>query len=214
MKFNKFVLVGFISFVTLINLGACISITATNDTKEKPSMQIIENKDKIYNKTIEKNNSGNINIEDITFNKNKITNNYNDYSKEYNYYTDNDDDEENQKITDLETQMNLLKSQNDANEQELNELKEQKNNSNKTTILAVNRGEYKQPWVGPQTHLCPYSAGWPAICGECGQQGGIHQDIIEWMDDNNDCHLTHKECFAKYCVNNNVWPNNHYKDKI
>lgn len=195
MKLNKLVVIGFIVLITLINLCACAIFTI--GTSSPSSI------------TIDKTNSDN-----KTINKNKTINYYNNYFKNYHDYTDNDDDEENQKIIDLETQMNLLKSQNDANEQELNELKEQKNNSNKTTILAVNRGEYKQPWVGPQTHLCPYSAGWPAICGECGQQGGIHQDIIEWMDDNNDCHLTHKECFAKYCVNNNVWPNNHYKDKI
>ena len=199
MKFNKLIIIGFIILITLVNLGACAIFTIGSSN---PSSI-----------TIDKTNSDN-----KTINKNKTINYYNNYFKDYHDYTDNDDDEENQKITDLETQMNLLKSQNDANEDYLRayekELKEQKNNSNKTTILAVNRGEYKQPWVGPQTHLCPYSAGWPAICGECGQQGGIHQDIIEWMDDNNDCHLTHKECFAKYCVNNNVWPNNHYKDKI
>ena len=195
---------GLCALVTILGIGAGANVKATND---------VEKAIKDKKPTIEQSIDNSI-IQDSNITNNYTTNNYNDYSKEYNYYTDNDDDEENQKITDLETQMNLLKSQNDANEQELNELKEQKNNSNKTTILAVNRGEYKQPWVGPQTHLCPYSAGWPAICGECGQQGGIHQDIIEWMDDNNDCHLTHKECFAKYCVNNNVWPNNHYKDKI
>ena len=203
--------VGLCALVTILGIGAGANVKATNDVEKA-----INNK----KPTIEQSIDNSI-IQDSNITNNYTTNNYNDYSKEYNYYTDNDDDEENQKITDLETQMNLLKSQNDANEdylrvyeKELDELKEQKNNSNKTTILAVNRGEYKQPWVGPQTHLCPYSAGWPAICGECGQQGGIHQDIIEWMDDNNNCHLTHKECFAKYCVNNNVWPNNHYKDKI
>ena len=129
-----------------------------------------------------------------------ITNNYNET---HNHYESNVD---NNKISELE--------------EKIIELEEQ----NKTQIIIENNKEYnkvvdtrtssKTPWVGPKTHLCPYSAGWPAICGECGVQGGIHQDIIEWMDENNDCHLTHKECFAKYCVDNNVWPNAHYENKI
>lgn len=223
MKINKLVVVGFISLSVMVNLSACMNMGAIHNVKESindtPSTQVIENKNR--NISINKNNSDN-----ITFSKNEVTNNNYDYSKEYNYYTDNDDEEENEKLREIETQMNLLKSQNDANEdylraykEQLEELeKEQKENSNKTTIISVNRGEeqqsHKTPWVGPKTNLCPYSAGWPAICGECGKQGGIHQDIIEWMDDNNDCHLTHKECFSKYCVNNNVWPNHHYQSKI
>ena len=66
MKLNKLIVIGFIILITLVNLGACAIFTIGSSS---PSSIIID-----------KTNSDN-----KTINKNKITNNYNDYSKEYNY---------------------------------------------------------------------------------------------------------------------------------
>lgn len=184
---------GLCAIITTVTVGAGINLKATNDVKKE-----VDKSSKVKAETY---------IE-------------NDYHKEYHYYNDNDDKEENERLDKIETELNTIKTESKENKDNADYYKKQleeeivKQDKIKTGQIIDTRISNKTPWVGPKTHLCPYSAGWPAICGQCGKQGGIHQDIIEWMDENNDCHLTHKECFAKYCVDNNVWPNAHYENKI
>lgn len=64
----------------------------------------------------------------------------------------------------------------------------------------------KEPWRGPKSYKCNMAAGYPAICGYCGQQGEIHYDIKEWQDEQGTYHLTHVECGQKYCDKNGVQP--------
>lgn len=179
---------GLCAIITTVTIGAGVNLKATDDVKKE-----IKNTPKVQ-------------TENYTYIEN-------DYHKEYYLADDERLDQIEDKIDSVKTESNINKSNAD-NYKKLLEEEKIKQDKIISGQLKDTRTTAKTPWVGPKTHLCPYSAGWPAICGQCNKQGGIHQDIIEWMDENNDCHLTHKECFAKYCVDNDVWPNAYYQDKI
>lgn len=127
-----------------------------------------------------------------------ITNNY-DYSETNNYYENNDNDE---KVKELEDKVNKLEETKEKEENEQVLVTVDKNN----VVRYEQQSTSQEPWRGPKSYKCNYMAGYPAICGYCGERGEIHFNIIEWMDDNMTYHLTHLGCADAYCNKNNVQP--------
>lgn len=123
-----------------------------------------------------------------------ITNNYN----ENNYYENNDSE----KLEELESKIDELEKQNEesTNEQVLVGVNEY------NVVYNAQPQQVKDPWKGPKSYKCNYAAGYPAICGYCGEQGEIHFNIQEWQDTQGTYHLTHKGCGAKYCESVGVEP--------
>ena len=64
----------------------------------------------------------------------------------------------------------------------------------------------QEPWRGPKSYKCNRAAGYPAICGYCGEQGEIHYNIKEWLDIQGTYHLTHVGCGKLYCDSVGVEP--------
>lgn len=64
----------------------------------------------------------------------------------------------------------------------------------------------RDPWKGPRSYKCNKAAGYPAICGYCGEQGEIHHNIKEWQDTQGTYHLTHVGCGKLYCDTLGVEP--------
>ena len=135
-------LAGFLAVVTTVTVGAGVNLKATDDVKKE-----IKNTPKVKAETY---------IE-------------NDYHKEYHYYTD-DDNEDNERLEKIELEINNIKTESKINKDNANYykklLEDEKTQQEKikTGQLVDTRTSAKTPWVGPKTHLCPYSAGWPAIC--------------------------------------------------
>ena len=125
-----------------------------------------------------------------------INNNY-DYSQTNNYYESNDNDE---KIEELEDKINELEESKEDDQQVLVTVDEH------NVVRYEQPSTSQEPWRGPKSYKCNMAAGYPAICGYCGERGEIHYNIIEWMDDNMTYHLTHLGCADAYCNKNNVQP--------
>ena len=124
-----------------------------------------------------------------------ITNNYNETN---NYYGSNIDEE---RINELEDKVDELETKDEEeNQQVLIEVDEH------NIVKPIQQQTTQDPWRGPKSYKCNYMAGYPAICGYCGERGEIHFNIIEWMDDNMTYHLTHLGCADAYCNKNNVQP--------
>lgn len=120
-------------------------------------------------------------------------------SPTYNYYTDEEE------LVEIQNEISALKDE-IKEQQELNE-ETISNNS----IVSVNRYEEKivisrDPWRGPKNYKCNKAAGYPAICGYCGEQGEIYHNIKEWQDTQGTYHLTHVGCGKLYCDTLGVEP--------
>ncbi len=135
-------------------------------------------------------------VEEQIVNHYNTTNNYNET---HNHYESNDNDE---KIEELEEKITQL---------------EDKEETNDTGIVSVGVNQqgvvYNQqpqqvrdPWRGPKNYKCNKAAGYPAICGYCGEQGEIHFNIDEWQDTQGTYHLTHRGCGQLYCNELGVEP--------
>jgi polyhydroxyalkanoate synthesis regulator phasin len=174
------VTVGICALVTMVGLGSFLNVKATNEVEQavKETKPAVEQK-----------------IEQTVENQYITNNNY----ETHNHYESNDNKEElkalEEKITKLE--------------------KEQKESD--TGIVSVGVNEYgvvyntqpqpvRDPWRGPRSYKCNKAAGYPAICGYCGEQGEIHHNIKEWQDTQGTYHLTHVGCGRLYCDTLGVEP--------
>ena len=130
---------------------------------------------------------------------NQTINNYETNNYETNNYYENDDSE---KIEELEEKISELEEEKEdiSNEQVLVGVTEH------NIVYNIQPQEDKEPWHGPKSYKCNRAAGYPAICGYCGEQGEIHFNIQEWQDTQGTYHLTHKGCGAKYCESVGVEP--------
>jgi hypothetical protein len=124
-------------------------------------------------------------------------------SQTYNHYETNNyyEDDDTEKIEELE--------------EKINELETEETESNEEVLVGVNQygvvvntqpQEIKEPWSGPKNYKCDKMAGYPAICGYCGEQGEIHFNIKEWQDEQGTYHLTHVGCGQKYCEKMHIEP--------
>ena len=92
---------------------------------------------------------------------------------------------------------------------------EQKEDQESTIYQEDNTLSTKQePWSGPKSYKCNRAAGYPAICGYCGQQGEIHHDIKEWQDTQGTYHLTHIGCGRLYCDSIGIEPKKEESYKV
>ena len=163
---------GLCAVITTVAVGAGINLKATDDVKKE-----IKNEPKTKAETY---------IE-------------NDNHKEYHYYTDNDDkEEEKELVAELKEELQELKSKQDETMDKI----DGRNEMSSTTV--VKNGEKtvqirQDPWTGPRSYKCNKMAGYSAICEYCGDQGGIHYDIKEWQDTQGTYHVTHKSCGRNLC---------------
>lgn len=176
----KMITVGFCCVVIMLGLNAMLNVNATNNVE-----QAIKETRPTVNQEVGQ-----------TIENQYITNNYNET---HNHYESNDNEEE-------------LK----ALEEKITKLEEEQKESD-TGIVSVGVNEYgvvyntqpqpvKEPWTGPKSYKCNRMAGYPAICGYCGEQGEIHYNIKEWQDTQGTYHLTHVGCGQRYCNNVGVEP--------
>ena len=115
-----------------------------------------------------------------------------------NYYESNIDEE---RINELEDKVDELETKDEEeNQQVLIEVDEH------NIVKPVQQQTTQDPWRGPKSYKCNYMAGYPAICGYCGEQGQIHYDIKEWQDTQGTYHLTHVGCGRLYCDSISVEP--------
>lgn len=131
----------------------------------------------------------------------QVVNNYNtinNYNETHNHY----ESDNNEEIEDLKNQINELKKESNKDEQVLVSV-----DSNNVVRPVVNQStSNRDPWTGPKSYKCNRMAGYPAICGYCGEQGEIHYNIKEWQDTQGTYHLTHIGCGQRYCDKIGVEP--------
>lgn len=174
------VTVGICALVTMFGLGSFLNVKATNEVEQavKETKPAVEQ-----------------NIEQVVENQYVTNNNY----ETHNHYESNDNEEE-------------LK----ALEEKITKLEEEQKESD-TGIVSVGVNDYgvvyntqhqlsREPWKGPRSYKCNKAAGYPAICGYCGEQGEIHYNIKEWQDTQGTYHLTHVGCGKLYCDTLGVEP--------
>lgn len=174
------VTVGICALVTMFGLGSFLNVKATNEVEQavKETKPAVEQK-----------------IEQAVENQYITNNNY----ETHNHYESNDNEEE---LKVLEEKITKL---------------EQEQKESDTGIVSVGVNEYgvvyntqpqpvKDPWRGPRSYKCNKAAGYPAICGYCGEQGEIHYNIKEWQDTQGTYHLTHVGCGRLYCDTLGVEP--------
>ena len=176
----KMITVGFCCVVIMLGLNAVLNVNATNNVE-----QAIKETRPTVNQEVGQ-----------TIENQYITNNYNET---HNHYESNDNEEE---LKALEEKIAKLEE-------------EQKESTNEQVLVGVTQNGVvynqqpqviKEPWHGPKSYKCNRAAGYPAICGYCGEQGEIHFNIQEWQDTQGTYHLTHKGCGAKYCESIGVEP--------
>lgn len=173
------VTVGICALVTMFGLGSFLNVKATSEVEQavKETKPTVEQK-----------------IEQAVENQYITNNNY----ETHNHYEDDDSEQ----IKELEEKITKL---------------EEEQKESDTGIISVGVNEYgvvyntqhqpvKDPWRGPRSYKCNKAAGYPAICGYCGEQGEIHYNIKEWQDTQGTYHLTHVGCGQRYCNNIGVEP--------
>lgn len=142
-------------------------------------------------------------ITDVIEDKNSVSQTVNNYETINNYETNNYyETNDSEKIEELEEKIIELEKQEEesTNEQVLVGVNEY------NVVYNTQPQEVKDPWTGPKSYKCNRMAGYPAICGYCGEQGEIHYNIKEWQDTQGTYHLTHVGCGQRYCNNVGVEP--------
>ena len=124
-----------------------------------------------------------------------VSQTYNNYET-HNHY-ENDDSE---KIEELEEKITELETKDESSEDMLVDVDEY------NIVRNTQPSTGQEPWCGPKSYKCNRAAGYPAICGYCGEQGQIHYNINEWQDTQGTYHLTHVGCGQKYCEKMYVEP--------
>ena len=185
----KILTVGFCSVVIMLGVNTILNISATNEVEQA----IIETRPTVVEEKIKE-----------TTEKENIINNYNtyetnNYNETNNYYESTVNEE---KLTELEDKIAELEKSNNDEEIVLIDV-----DSNGVVRPQVSQSTVKQdPWTGPKSYKCNRMAGYPAICGYCGEQGEIHYNIKEWQDTQGTYHLTHVGCGQRYCNKIGVEP--------
>jgi hypothetical protein len=78
-------------------------------------------------------------------------------------------------------------------------------------LEAIEKPEYNitEILLGPRRDKASiYPVGHPVICGECGTEGGLHKDVMEWKDKDGLWHYTHYDCVNNYVDRTGYTPYN------
>lgn len=184
-----------ISSIIIIStsLVGCLNLVKSNEVHE--SVKAVEEKIDSSEPTIIINNDNSTHID------NSIQN--------YNY-------ENPAEITEINNNYSFRNKSNIKNDTESNTYVSNNNNDNNNIPnidkpTPIEKPEYNiiEILLGPRRDKASiYPVGHPVICGECGTEGGLHKDIMEWKDKDGLWHYTHYDCVNNYVDRTGYTPYN------